>query len=235
MENFNLWSPSFSATEPELSFYATVVHIQRIWRGTQAMISEMLDDLGVSPAGPLHWSLHHFVTNYLTDYPDSPNWRDVWMDTWKITVVPVERTELGLESYELVPTWAYDETWQGQMVFLPSECILVANFNSEETVAQAVEVLSTVSELRKGEVYTGDLLPEKATELLKSLRATYAAQQPLSQRMCVSRRPDHPLQLLVSLGIFDEGFFLDGAGIANLVSDLCYAMGGKTMWGEGNQ
>jgi hypothetical protein len=233
-ENFILWNVSFDEAARELSFFATAANVQLINRGTAEMVGMMLRDLGIAGLAVGSWQLSHFVTNYLADEPEEgDDWEDVWSLTWEIRLdVPASfKPELPDEG-ELARTRAYDETWEGDGSYYPCECVLIVDAPDEDTLRK---LASLINEVRSGSANgAGQSLPPGSAEALAKIREAYARVEGNSGFPTTRRRAGHPLQLLMSLGIFDEEFFADGAGIAALVSDLCHAAGATTSWDEVN-
>ena len=145
MKNFLLWDFSFAESTRTLSFFATMVNLQRIHQGTRTMISQMLADAHLSEiAFADAWQIQHFFTDYLADDPESSDWEDIWLDTWEIRLHTMDDLTLGLASTNLVHTRAYDETWQGDPSSgLPGECVVIADFYNLAAVEQAQQVLIT--------------------------------------------------------------------------------------------
>jgi hypothetical protein len=231
MENFILWSVSFDPKSYELSFFATKVHVQRINQGTQKMIAEMLEDLGCPQVSFETWHVRHFLTNYMTDYPDSDNWQDIWEDTWEVTVKTATPIDVKIEAGELIRTWARDESWQGNSdPILPSECVAVSDFHDSGAATKAEEIINTLEE--RWEDSPRLEVPEAAAKLLAQIREAYAKLEAVSSPITVRRRVEQPRQLILSLGVFDEAFYASGAKLAQYVLDLCGLLGGTTTWDE---
>ncbi|MDQ2807424.1 MAG: hypothetical protein M3Z04_11020 [Chloroflexota bacterium] len=85
MENFTLWGFSYERASSTLNFFATMVNLQRIHHGTRELMNRMLEDAGFTELVFTDgWTIHPFLTDYLTDDPESPDWEDIWLDTWEI-------------------------------------------------------------------------------------------------------------------------------------------------------
>lgn len=239
MENFILWSVSFDKKERELSFFATWVQVQRINKGTRKMVAEMIDDLGITGVSFEKWSVHHFLTNYLADNPDSDDWREVWTDTCEVKVQLAKLVKLKIKDTDLIRTYAKDNSWKGDFSpHLPGECVLVADFYSKKAVAKGEKILEMVGRLRE-DASLIDTLPSKVPQvpkrLFKEIREAYLEQEPQDgtpPSLTIRKRMGLPKQLVVSLGVFDEKFFRNGAKLAMLVTDLIHALDGTTTWSE---
>jgi len=234
MENFILWNVSFDQATMELSFFASAVNLQLINQGTQEMVARMLADLGVSGVTFDKWKLHHFLTDYLADDPESDDWEDTWFDTWEIAVTTTAPVQLKIGETELFRTPIYDESWQGGSRPMPADCVVVVDFPTDESMAKAQTVLEKAASLPEDESLVDKLsseVPEARAGLFSEIRDTYLELEP-RQRLFVGRRTGHPRQLFLTVGNFAEEFFQDGAKLAGLVSELCHALGGTTTWEE---
>jgi len=234
MENFILWSVSIDQATPRLSFFASAVNLQLINQGTHEMVTRMLADLGLPGVTFEKWTVRHFLTNYLADDPNSDDWEDTWFDTWDIVVPTPSPIQLRIGEAELFRTPMYDESWQGNSRPMPAECVVVSDFYTDESIAKAQTVLERTGNLREDESLVVKLhseVPQARTGLLAEIRNAYLHQEP-PQPLSIRQRADHPRQLILTLGNFDEEFFRDGAKLAALVSELCHALGGTTTWNE---
>ena len=111
----------------------------------------------------------------------------------------------------------------------------VGDFYSEESFSRARRILDAVAKLREDEsaideVYRHD--PRVSRELLAGIREAYRDLGTGAPGLGVNQRRGHPSQLYLSLGVFDEEFFLQGAPLAYLIKDLCYQLDGTTTWAE---
>src|SRR5215467_11881837 len=113
METYLLWSPAYLEAERTLSFFATEVNIQRIARGTREMIEQMLKDLGIADAAFESWTVRRFLTNYLTNDPDSEDWRDSWAETWELRLSLSRPLQDHKNRFELGHTREHDHSWDG--------------------------------------------------------------------------------------------------------------------------
>ncbi|HBE16722.1 MAG TPA: hypothetical protein DEG17_07990 [Cyanobacteria bacterium UBA11149] len=239
METFILWSPSFDERVRELSFFATEVQIQRINQGTQEMLQEMLHDIGISGVDVENWTINPFLTNYLMDEPPSSNWKDIWADTWEIKLKLTESIKLEVEYTDLIRTWASDTTWKGEPLYLPSKCVVVADFYNSETLEKAKKILDRVGDLRNNASLIDDLhaqVPYLPKDLFINIRSAYLEMETNQgndiNNLEARQRAGLLKQLILSLGIFDDKFFINGAKLAKTVSDLVYELDGTTTWNE---
>ncbi|HAX77055.1 MAG TPA: hypothetical protein DCY88_14760 [Cyanobacteria bacterium UBA11372] len=239
MENFILWSVSFDEQVRELSFFATPVQIKRINKGTQEMVREMINDLGISPSPFEKWTVDHFFTNYLMDYPPSENWEDIWADTCEIKLQLAVPIKLESKDTELIRTFARDKSWNGESSYLPSKCVVVADFYSPESLAKAKKILDRVGKLRENASLIDELhseVPYVPKQLFTKIHEAYLEletyQGKTPSELSVRQRAGVPKQLILYLGVFDQKFFIDGAKLAKAVSDLVYELDGTTTWNE---
>jgi hypothetical protein len=197
------------------------------------MVGMMLRDLGVTGVTVGRWQVSYFVTNYLADEPESDDWEDVWSLTWEIRLDAPASFKLETpDDGDLARTSAYDETWDGDESYYPCVCVLIVDAPDEDTLRKITFV---INEVRDGSANgSGQSLPPGLAGTLAKLREAYAGVEGNTGYPTTRRRAGHPLQLIVSLGTFDEDFFADGAEIATLVSDLCHALGATTLWDETN-
>jgi hypothetical protein len=145
MENFILWNLSHNKTNQELSFFATSIQIQKINQGTEEMLNQMLEDLALSNISYQKWTVKHFVTNYLMDFPPSDNWQDIWLDTWEIKLVIENEIESQFKPTQLIRTYARDKTWTGESLPFPVECMIIANFFEKNNLLKANQVLESIN------------------------------------------------------------------------------------------
>jgi hypothetical protein len=239
MENFILSSVSFNEEVRELSFFATPVHIKRINKGTQEMITEMIEDLGISEVSFERWNVDHFVTNYLMDHPPSEDWKDIWTDTCEIKLQLAVPIKLEIKDTELIRTFARDKSWKGESSYLPSQCVVVADFYSPEFLAKAKKILDRVGKLRENASLIDELhsqVPDIPKELFTKIHEAYLEletyQGKMPSELSLRQRAGLPKQLMLYLGVFDEKFFIDGAKLAKAVSDLVYELNATTTWDE---
>ncbi len=136
METYLLWSPALDEKATTLSFFATAVNIQRIAKGTPEMIEAMLKDLGVHD-GVQTFSTSRFITNYLTDDPDSDDWQDSWAETWEIVVQFAAPVSLDKDQYYPRRTFEIDRSWDGDTSMFPVECVVIADFARAEDLNKA--------------------------------------------------------------------------------------------------
>jgi hypothetical protein len=80
------------------------------------------------------------------------------------------------------------------------------------------------------------LVPDVHKEILIKLRQTYLYQESLQDKsnlkLEIHPRLGLPKQLILSLGIFDEQFFINGAKLAQAIADLVYELDGITTWND---
>jgi hypothetical protein len=202
MENFLLWNFSFDPKSYDLTFFSTWVHIQRIKSGTTEMVTEMIEDITNEKIKIKDWSLHHLVTNYITDNPESDDWRNVWMDTGEIKVRLDKSLTLNLKDTDLIRTYARDKSWDGNLLpIMPIECRIITDFRTAEEVHPAV-----------------DALGKKFKAVIESFQ--------------VIQRPGLPKRVEISIGKQTIPFFEEGARLAWRVIGLCHELGGVTSWHE---
>ena len=137
METYLLWSPSLDEKATKLSFFATAVNIQRIAKGTPEMIGAMLNDLGVHDGVQTFSTTNRFITNYLTDDPDSEDWQDSWAETWEIVVQFAAPVSLVKDQYYPRRTFEIDRSWDGNTSMFPVECVVIADFARAKDLNQA--------------------------------------------------------------------------------------------------
>lgn len=234
MENFILWSVSFDSSSQKLSFFASSVHRKGINEGTDEMITQMLDDLEYSDVPYTAWSIHPCITNYLLDNPPSDNWEDNWSNTWEIQLDLQEPVVVKQDDTELTRTVARDMTWSRSLEHLPSECIVVADFYSDNNTDRFRQVLGTMTKApQQAETVEKlhQLLPEIAEDVLNQVY-TKLLEQTLSGGLKLRQRPGLPRQCIISLGVVDEQFFIDGAPTVEHITLLVNALNGTTTWDE---
>ena len=200
MENFILYNAA--SEKNQVTFEASWVHIQRIALGTDEMIAEMLGTLGVTDRKVEQWELRKYLTNYLSDEPESDDWETAWIETAEIVATLDRPAKLNVKETDLARTYARDTTWRASTPLkLPAECVVVADFYKEGVLDDA--------ELR----IRGLGKKEGATVSFGKWAA-------------------FPRKLKVRLGAFPETFFVEGAPLAHEVMVICSDLGGTTNWNE---
>lgn len=238
MENFILWSVSSDEKKSELSFFATAVNIQRINHGTQETIARMLNDLGSPEVSFERWSIHRFLTDYLIDYPLSDDWKDIWTETCEITVQLSKPINLKLKNTELIRTFARDTTWKGERWQFPVKCVVVADFSNPESTAKAKQILESIEQLSESASSLDELrvqIPYVSEWILTNFLKEYQEQRRLQAKgaceVSVRQRPGLPQQLVVSVGVFDEQFFIkEENNFAEWLLGLIHELDGTTTW-----
>ena len=230
METYLLWSPSLDENATTLSFFATAVNIQRIANGTHEMLEAMLKDLGVQNASFQKWTTDRFITNYLTDDPDSDDWQDSWAETWEIVVQFDSPVSLDKNQYYPRRTFEIDRSWDGNTSMFPVECVVIATFARRDEFDRIQKVFEKVRTLTDNPAAVAELkamVPEAGGDLFDNLRRELMS---LTARPVptVRTRTWQALQLLIGLNDVEEEFFETGATAASLISDLCQALGGMT-------
>lgn len=227
METFTLWHHVSDPATRELAFYATAVNVQGIARGTEDMIATMLADMGLLQVKVERWTVSRFATDYVSDDRDSPEWQDVWMDTWAIQVHtgrPVRFAQPAGPGF--VGTAAWDETWKGPGG-PPDTCTVIADFGRFRAVEVALGVFARLGRAEDGDAFVADVhrrlqrVPEAA---LRALWERQAEEGPLAASACREHR-----QLHVSMPA-RAAFFEGGARLARAVEDVARALGGTTQW-----
>lgn len=209
------------------------MNIQRINQGTHEMVTKMLVDLGLPEVSFEKWTTRRFITNYLADDLDSEDWEDIWTETWEIEVKTAALVQWEASDIDLTRTRAYDDTWQGDPMPMPIECVLVADFYSTEAIAHAVEILEGLERIRAAPSLLDVLaaqVPKAPDGLFHQIREDYLIQQLVPTPLSLRQRAGRPLQLLIFIGAIDENFFLAGAKPALLIANLCETLGGTTTW-----
>jgi hypothetical protein len=110
MENFILHT--VEAEQSTVRFLAAWVALQRIAHGTDEMIDEMLTELEVKDRKVKKWTISHVLTNYLSDEPDSDDWKLVWLDTAEVVVELDRPVRLKVKETDLVRSYARDKKWK---------------------------------------------------------------------------------------------------------------------------
>jgi|SRR5215213_5263 len=224
METYLLWSPSLDEKRTTLSFLATAVNIQRIAKGTQEMIEGMLTNLGVENVSFQTWTTdNRFITNYLTDDPESDDWQDSWAETWEIAVQLSSPVNLNKDQYYPTRTFEIDRSWDGDSTIFPVECVVIGNFDRPETLNRAQQVFEKLKTLIDNPSVIDELkamVPEADADLFENIRRELS---PTSKT-----RTWQAQQLLISLGPVEADFFEGGARAATVIADLCHALGGTT-------
>ncbi|HBE20298.1 MAG TPA: hypothetical protein DEG17_25710 [Cyanobacteria bacterium UBA11149] len=240
MSSFILWNVSFDKKKKELSFFATAIKWLYINQGTEEMIAEMLGDLGLDGVDFDKWTIDHFITDYLSDDPLSHDWKDVWLHTWSIKVHLTESIQLEMKTTHLVRTLARDDNdFDSGLVYFPTKCVLIADFYDSESLVKAKKILAKVKLLREDKANLDifySQFPQISEYLLKLLEKEYLEQEiiyeTIPEDLLIYERGGQPLQLILTVGTFDEEFFARDAKLAGLISDLVHELGGTTMWHE---
>lgn len=237
MENFILWSVSSDEKKSELSFFATAVNIQRINHGTQETIARMLNDLGSPEVSFERWIIDRFLTDYLIDYPLSDDWKDIWTETCEITVQLSKPINLKLKDTELIRTFARDTTWKGEPWQFPIKCVVVADFSTPASTAKAKQILELIAQLNERASSLDELrvqIPYVSEMMLTNFLKEYQEQRRLQAKgaceISVRQRPGLPQQLVVSVGVFDEQFFIKENNLAEWLLGLIHELDGTTTW-----
>jgi hypothetical protein len=230
LENFSLWNLSEDRRARRVTFYATSLGLQQINRGTRGMLHEMLGDLGFPSLDIDDWAVSHAATDYLSDFRDSDDWRDRWLDTWTVEVHLKDAVELP-ERRRQTPTLASDKTWKGDEP-APNSALIVADFPDDEKLAR---MQATLTALGRSHGLTEAELAEAAPtisgqqvrQLLDELKSRSQDRDagPLSFRL--SPATEHQLHVLVPA---NKAFFERGARLALLIESLAEQLGGTTYW-----
>jgi hypothetical protein len=200
MENFILHT--LEAKQKTIRFFAAWVALQRIARGTDEMIEEMLTELEVKDRRVEKWTISHCLTNYLSDEPDSDNWKLAWLDTADVVVELDRPVRLKVKETDLLRSYARDKKWNGRgEPHFPIECAVIADFYRDNLIQRARKELDV--EAKKVGV-------------------------PITFR----RFSRYPRKLMFMMGPFPKKYFVDGAPFARRVIDLCHGLGGTTTWNE---
>ncbi|MDY6784812.1 MAG: hypothetical protein SW833_20090 [Cyanobacteriota bacterium] len=241
MDNFILWNISYDDKINQLSFFATNTQIQRINKGTHEMISEMLNDLGISEAVFEQWEIDFFVTDYLMDFPLSDNWKEIWSDTWEIKLQLLKSIRLKYPETELVRSFADDATWKGESLQFPVQCIVVADFYNFESLMKAKAVLGNLKSLREDVSFIDEIHSQLPNVSKWMLSKTHEACRELnkypdknSNALSFYQRVSNPLQFIVNIGFFGEEFFIDDTPLACFVSEIVRELEGTPTWDEKN-
>lgn len=230
MENFSLWNLSEDPRARRVTFYATSLGLQQINRGTRAMLDEMLRDLGFTSIDIDDWALTHMATDYLSDYRESDDWRDRWMDTWAIEIHLANAVELP-ERRRQTPTLASDKTWEGEERDAPW-ALVVADCRDDDTLARMKAALKSLGHspregqgaFAKGAVGLSGRLARELSDELKTCGENHDA-SPISFKSS----PAADRQLLILMPA-DRAFFESGARLAVLIEMLAEQLGGSTYW-----
>lgn len=230
MENFSLWNLSEDLRARRVTFYATSLGLQQINRGTPTMLHEMLGDLGFPSLDIDNWAVTHVATDYLSDFRESDDWRDRWLDTWTVEVHLMGAVELP-ERRRQTPTLASDKTWEGEEP-APNSALIVADFPDDETLARMQAALTA---LRRShslmEVELAEAAPRISGRHVKQLsdelksRSQDRDAAPLS--FGLSPASERQLHVLVPA---NKAFFERGARLALLIESLAEQLGGTTYW-----
>jgi len=200
MENFILYN--VAAEGREVSFEASWVHVQRIAKGTDEMVGEMLQDVGVRDRKIESWTLRHFLSNYLSDDPRSDDWSEVWIDTVEVVAKLDGAAKVEPGETDLVRTFARDKTWKARDVLsFPATCVVIADFYQAKAIDAAEKKIKALGNKEGADI---------------SFR----------------RWKSFPRKLMIELGAFPEEFFAEGAPLANRVMEICEGEAGTTSWNE---
>ena len=216
MENYILWGAT--AADNALALLVTRVNLQRIGKGTREFVHALLEELGID-AMPKEWRIAaHFITDYLTNDPDSNEWEDSWSETWDFRI-PVDVSRLRLPaSNDLRRTAWYDETVEDNELSFPILLVLFAEFQSDEQPDAARRELHELFSDSSGSA--GDAALRAAIDAI-----------PEQQRSGLSANTRGSL-LQVSLGLVGEDFIESSRPLMDAVRAWIEAHGGVTTWDE---
>lgn len=141
MENFILYN--LGSAGKHVRFEAMPIHVQQINHGTDAMVGEMLGDLGIASAVQ-SWKLRHYFSDYLSDDPQSDDWQVVWAWTSELTVTLKAPAKIATDDTELTRTNARDKTWKGKSpATFPALAVVVADLYGSPAVKKTKAALET--------------------------------------------------------------------------------------------
>lgn len=207
-------------------------------RGTKAMIRQMLRDLGLPATAFDDWSLDHLASNFLTKGRPSSHWRDVWLDTWTLSVGMAKPDNFEVADLAPVSSEAPDASWDGRSIGIPAVCMVVADFYDAWTIARGKVALNWIRQPDGDPSLIETILKESPKIPRRELvEVRTAFEQRMRDRpdatnwFTVKSHPGHRRRLLAEMAS-DLRFFEEGAKLARAVSVLCEAIGGTTRWSE---
>lgn len=217
MENYIIWGAAI--IDDHLALLVTCVNLQRINKGTPQFVHALLQELDID-AEPKEWSItSHFITNYLTDDPESDAWEDSWSETWDFRI-PVDVAGVKLPaSDDLRRTAWYDETARDEEMTFPMPIVMFAEFETAEQPEAAA------SELQELLAVSGKAAADSAP-LIAAIKAL-----PAEQRAGLSATTRGPL-LQISLGMVGEDFPEKSKPLMDALKAWINAREGVTTWDE---
>ena len=224
METFTLWHGHTDTRRRELSFYATAVNIQGLNRGTDQMVRQMLDDMGID-AAVREWAMARFVTDYLSDARDSDDWRDVWLETGDLRVTLDRVVVRRVPPPGFHETTAWDETWTGEPASSPA-CLVVADFKGRALAGMAAEVFGRLADAMDADGFASAVREGFPSVTRTRLRELWDG---IGTGRLLAARCHDPLQLHVTVPA-DATFSEEGVRRAGAVEELCRALGATTFW-----
>ena len=131
MAKFILWSPKETPTG--VTFLATSISIHKIGNGTEAMIDDMLKDMGVVGVQVSSWSIQSYLCDYLQD-ADAVVWEDIWSPTWQIKVEFKEKKKLQfvIDDDQLFRSSAGDHSMPTNEQTTSIKALLVLDFHDQD-------------------------------------------------------------------------------------------------------
>ncbi|HEX6096507.1 MAG TPA: hypothetical protein VF432_09305 [Thermoanaerobaculia bacterium] len=218
MENYIIWGAA--VLDDRLALLVTRVNLQRIARGTPAFVRALLEELGIQ-AEAAEWSIDaYFITNYLTDDPESEEWEDSWSETWDFRI-PVDLAGVELPAPDdLRRTAWYDETAGDEELTFPVPLVMFAEFVAPGKLEAAA------SELEQLFAGAGRGGPADSAALRAAIDAL-----PEEQRAGLRANVRGPL-LQMSLGTVQEDFPEQSKQLRTALKAWIEARDGRTTWDE---
>lgn len=240
MENFFLLGPKIDSQGSRISFIVSSTTHQGINQATEDMIAQMLSDMDIVSSGFSNWSLEHMITNYLADDTEEVNWRDIWKDTWEFFVTLKTPIVLQTKPDMLWRTFAHDITWKeeqdGSRPHLPAPAVLIADFYTQQDANYAEMAFNKFKHLRSSP-HSIDvirkIIPHSSDGFINELNSVLVNLSRNNTLIARARRDiGWPYQILIGIDHVDIDFFENNNVSLEIITDLCYEIGGTTNFDE---
>ncbi|WP_329074476.1 hypothetical protein [Streptomyces niveus] len=111
---FKLWNPVVSIVDGQALCVLDVTTIGEclLDQGNARIMQDFLSAVGVSGVTVVRWRIQRFCTQYYSDYPERPDWRDRLPCTWRVEIgLDGEPGEVGNLGFGPFGVAAWDSTF----------------------------------------------------------------------------------------------------------------------------
>lgn len=184
----------------------------RIYSGHDGLIQEMLQEIGWGNLAVKQWHIEHFISDYLTGSWNLDQGIDDWSSHWEITVTfEQEIPHADLLMYKHVPSWAREHAkgYGEEEPWWRDNCMMVANFYTQQDLEVAKQLLLYVEELRVGKTNFATLKSDLGWDVARKLLGFNFALKENRLTQPLSFRPRYldSWQLFIYLGKYDKVYY----------------------------